>query len=81
MRILGRKLKLNRKKNTISENGLSLYAIAKFTNRELLLESLLQSKGSYQSSFLEKYEKTQRTFRFKVIATKILYSIIFGIYQ
>ena len=79
MRILGRKLKLNRKKNTISENGLSLYAIAKITNRELLLESLLQSKGSYQSSFLEKYEKTQRTFRFKVIATKILYSIIFGI--
>ncbi|MFX0040930.1 MAG: type II CAAX prenyl endopeptidase Rce1 family protein [Promethearchaeota archaeon] len=61
------------------EKSPSLYTIAKYTNRELLLESLLQSKGSYKSLFLENYKKNQRTFKIKVIATKILYSLVFGI--
>jgi len=79
MRLLAKTLNSNRKKSKIRENGPTLYTIAKFTNRELLLESLLQSKGTFQSSFLEKYKKTQRNFRLKVVVTKLLYSIIFGI--
>ncbi len=63
----------------MTEKSLSLYAIAKYANQELLLESLLQAKGSYKSLFLERYRKRQRSFKLKVIATKILYSIIFGI--
>ncbi len=73
------KSKFLHKTNDTSEKRVSLYTIAKYANRELLLESLLQSKGSYQTLFLERYKKTQRTFKIKVIATKILYSIIFGI--
>jgi hypothetical protein len=63
----------------MAEKSISLYAIAKYANQELLLESLLQAKGSFQSLFLERYRKRQRTFKIKVIATKILYSVIFGI--
>ena len=63
----------------MTEKSLSLYTIAKYANRELLLESLLQAKGSYQSLFLERYKKRRRTFKVKVIATKLLYSVIFGI--
>ncbi len=63
----------------MAEKSLSLYAIAKYANQELLLESLLQAKGSFQSLFLERYRKRQRSFKIKVIATKILYSVIFGI--
>ena len=63
----------------MTAKSLSLYAIAKYANQELLLESLLQAKGSFQSLFLEKYRKRQRTLKIKVIATKILYSVIFGI--
>lgn len=77
-----RHLKINRnlfRQNQSSENTLSLYTIAKYTNRELILESLLQSKGSYKSLFLENFKKNQRTFKIKIIAIKILYSVIFGI--
>ncbi|MFX0022817.1 MAG: type II CAAX prenyl endopeptidase Rce1 family protein [Candidatus Hermodarchaeota archaeon] len=63
----------------MTEKSLSLYAIAKYANKELLLESLLQAKGSFQSLFLERYRKRQRSLKIKVLATKILYSIIFGI--
>lgn len=63
----------------MTAKSLSLYAIAKYANQELLLESLLQAKGSFQSLFLEKFRKRQRTLKIKVIATKILYSVIFGI--
>ncbi|MFX1570856.1 MAG: hypothetical protein ACFFCV_21160, partial [Promethearchaeota archaeon] len=73
------KSKLFQKTNSSTEKGLSLYTFAKYANRELLLESLLQSKGTYQTLFLERFKKNQRTFKIKVIATKILYSIIFGI--
>ncbi|MFW9972173.1 MAG: hypothetical protein ACFFDF_18445, partial [Candidatus Odinarchaeota archaeon] len=63
----------------MTEKTLSLYTIAKYANQELLLESLLQAKGSYQSLFLERYKKRKRALKIKVIATKILYSIIFGL--
>ena len=73
------KSKLFQKKKSSTDKGLSLYTFAKYANRELLLESLLQSKGTYQTLFLERFKKNQRTFKIKVIVTKILYSIIFGI--
>ncbi|MFX1379908.1 MAG: hypothetical protein ACFFA4_12535 [Promethearchaeota archaeon] len=63
----------------MTKKSLTLYAIAKYANKELLLESLIQGKGSYQSLFLEKYKKRERSFKIKVIITKILYSIIFGL--
>ncbi|MFW9972176.1 MAG: type II CAAX prenyl endopeptidase Rce1 family protein [Candidatus Odinarchaeota archaeon] len=63
----------------MTEKALSLYTLAKYANQELLLESLLQAKGSYQSLFLERYKKRKRALKIKVIGTKILYSIIFGL--
>ncbi len=71
--------KLFQKSNNSEEKGLSLYTYAKYANRELLLETLLQSKGTYQTLFIERFKKNQRSFKIKIIATKILYSVIFGI--
>jgi hypothetical protein len=66
------KFNLRQKSNSSAEKGLSLYTIAKFANRELLLESLLLPKGTYQTLFIERFKKKHRTFKIKVIATKIL---------
>ena len=57
----------------------NLYRIAKLANEELLLEGLLQNKGLYPTQFLEKYKEKPKHFKIKVVATKILYSVIFGI--
>ena len=51
--------KLFQKSNNSVEKGLSLYTYAKYANRELLLESLLQSKGTYQTLFIERFKKNQ----------------------
>ncbi len=58
---------------------ISLFSIAKYTNKELLLEGLLQSKGIYQLRILERYKYKQRSLKIKVIVSKIVYAIIFGI--
>lgn len=63
----------------MSEKKLSLLSIAKYTNKELYLESLLQSKGIYQLRILERYKKKQRILKIKVIISKIIYALIFGI--
>ncbi|HDZ17070.1 MAG TPA: hypothetical protein ENH75_02195 [archaeon] len=61
------------------QGKLNLYRFAKLANEELLLVGLLQAKGLYSTKFLEKYKKNPNHFKIKVIATKILYSLIFGI--
>ena len=56
-----------------------LFRFAKLANEELLLKGLLHTKGRYPTKFLEKYKNKPYHFKIKVIATKILYSLIFGI--
>ena len=73
------KSKFFHKTRNSAEKSLSLYTLAKYANRELLLEALLQSKGTYQTLFIERFKKNQRSFKIKIIVTKILYSVIFGI--
>jgi len=58
---------------------LNLFSLAKYTNKELLLEASLQSKGIYISGILESYSKRERSLKIKVVATKIIYALIFGI--
>lgn len=58
-------------------NGrLSLYYLAKYTNRELLVDELILTLGSYQ---LLSDKKSKRSIKFKIIRMKISYAIIFGI--
>ena len=63
----------------MNQEKLKLYRFAKLANEELLLEGLLQTKGLYPMKFLEKYKKKPNHFKIRVVATKILYSLIFGI--
>jgi len=63
----------------LSQKKISLFSIAKYANKELFLESLLQSKGIYQIRILERYKNKQRSLKIKVIVTKIVYALIFGI--
>lgn len=63
----------------MDQGKLTLYHFAKLTNEEILLQGMLQTKRQYPTKFLEKYRRKPNHFKIKVIATKILYSIIFGI--
>lgn len=58
---------------------LNLFSLAKYTYKELLLETSLQSKGIYLSGILEKYKSKERTLKIKAILSKIIYAFIFGI--
>ncbi len=62
----------------MSEKKLSLFSIAKKVNKELYLESLLQTKGIYQLKILERYKKKQRILKIKILISKIIYALIFG---
>jgi len=61
------KSKFFHKTRNSAEKSLSLYTLAKYANRELLLEALLQSKGTYQTLFIERFKKNQRSFKIKKI--------------
>ena len=63
----------------MDQGKLTLYHFAKLTNEELLLQGILQTKRQYPTKFLEKYRKKPNHFKIKVIATKILYSIILNL--
>ena len=63
----------------MNQEKLYLYRFAKLANEELLLVGILQTKGLYPTKFLEKYKEKPKHFKIKVVATKILYSLIFGI--
>ena len=58
---------------------IKLFSLAKYTHKELLLETSLQSKGIYLSGILEKYKSKERTLKIKAILSKIIYAFIFGI--
>ena len=61
-------------------NGkLSLYYLAKYTNRELLVDELILTLGLYQLLSDKKSKKSLRSIKFKIIRMKISYAIIFGI--
>ncbi|MHA2218268.1 MAG: hypothetical protein ACXACY_20230, partial [Candidatus Hodarchaeales archaeon] len=55
---------------------LTLYYIAKYTNYELLIDSLTLTNqlGAWKAN-----KKSERSIKLKIIRTKILYAIIFGI--
>ncbi len=63
----------------MSQSNPSLYSLAKYTYKELLLEEYLQSKGIFESKFIERYKNKQRSIKIKFIIIKLFYSIIFVI--
>jgi len=56
-----------------------LLTLAKKINQEILIDELLHSKGIKEEDILSKYRKKRIIIKFKIIFTKIFYSIIFGI--
>jgi len=68
-----------KRRNLIEKENLSLYYLAKFTSKELLIEELVLTKGGNKSYFLNKYNNHPFRFKLKVVLTKLFYAIIFGI--
>ncbi|MFX1313738.1 MAG: hypothetical protein ACFFHD_14200, partial [Promethearchaeota archaeon] len=62
----------------MSKSNLSLYSLAKYAYKELLLEEYLQSKGIFESKFIERYKNKQKSLKIKIIFIKVFYSIIFA---
>ena len=63
----------------MSRNRSTLLSLAKYVNREILIEDLFRVKGSAAELLLIKYSKKKRRLKLKTIATKLFYSVIFGI--
>jgi len=57
----------------------NLLILAKYVNREILIEDLFRVKGSAAESLLLKYSKKKKLLKLKTIVTKLFYSVIFGI--
>ncbi len=57
---------------------MKFYSLAKYINREVFLDSQLQSAGANQSRLLEKYEKKHKTIKHQTIAIKLVYAFLFG---
>ena len=68
-----------KRRKLIKKENLSLYYLAKFTSKELLIEELVFTKGGNQSYFLNKYNNRPFRIKLKVILTKLFYAAIFGI--
>ncbi|MHA2121667.1 MAG: CPBP family glutamic-type intramembrane protease [Promethearchaeota archaeon] len=63
----------------MSKNKSNLLTLAKYINREILIEDLIRAKGLTADSLLTKYSKKKKRLKLKATATKLFYSIIFGI--
>jgi hypothetical protein len=68
-----------KRRNLIEKENLSLYYLAKYTSKELLIEELVLTKGGNKSYFLNKYNNNPFRFKLKVVLTKLFYAIIFGV--
>ncbi|MHA1489312.1 MAG: CPBP family glutamic-type intramembrane protease [Promethearchaeota archaeon] len=60
----------------MEESKMKYYSLAKYLNREVFLESQLQSAGANQSRLLEKFEKKKNSLRNQTIAMKIIYAFL-----
>ncbi|MFX1419668.1 MAG: hypothetical protein ACFE9N_12170 [Promethearchaeota archaeon] len=63
----------------MKETKLTFYTISKLINKEILVEELLRVRGLSKDPFLTRYNKKKKRIKYKIIFTKIFYSIIFGI--
>ncbi|MFX1478062.1 MAG: hypothetical protein ACFFCI_08015 [Promethearchaeota archaeon] len=63
----------------MENNKLKLYSISKFINQEILIEELLRVRGISKDSFLNRYSKKRKSLKFRIIFTKLFYSVIFGV--
>jgi len=63
----------------MKDTKLNFYTISKLINKEIIIEELLRVRGISKDPFLNRYNKKKKRLKFKIIFTKIFYSIIFGI--
>ncbi|TET01941.1 MAG: hypothetical protein E3J90_03035 [Promethearchaeota archaeon] len=63
----------------MKEKKLTLYAMAKFVTREVILLEQIHYSDAFQTRLLENYKKSQKFLRNKIITTKISSAIIFGV--
>ncbi|MFW9881361.1 MAG: hypothetical protein ACFFG0_50500 [Candidatus Thorarchaeota archaeon] len=63
----------------MKETKPNFYTISKLINKEILVEELLRVRGISKDPFLTRYNKKKKRLKYKIIFTKIFYSIIFGI--
>ncbi len=63
----------------MSKKKSNLLILAKYVNREILIEDLFRVKGSSVDSLLIKYSKKKKLLKLRTVATKLFFSVIFGI--
>ena len=63
----------------MKEKKLTLYSMAKFVTREVILLEQIHYSDAFQTRLLENYKKSQKFLRNKIITTKISSAIIFGV--
>ena len=60
----------------MSNQKLSLFKLAKYTNLEIVMEAQVQSTGANQSRLMEKYKKNKNSIKNQAIALKVAYGFL-----
>jgi membrane protease YdiL (CAAX protease family) len=63
----------------MKEKKLTLYSMAKFITREVILQEQVHYSDAFRARLFENYKKSQRFLRNKILTTKISSAIIFGV--
>lgn len=63
----------------MKEKKLTLYSMAKFITREVILQEQIHYSDAFRTRIFENYKKSQKILRNKIITTKISGAIIFGV--
>ena len=59
-----------------SNESLSLYKLAKYTNLEIVMEAQVQSSGANQAKLMEKYKKNKKSIESQAYAMKLVYGVM-----
>ena len=63
----------------MTEKKATLYSMAKFITREVILEEQIRYSDAFRTRLFENYRKSKKYLRNKIITTKITSALIFGV--
>ncbi|MHA1669812.1 MAG: CPBP family glutamic-type intramembrane protease [Promethearchaeota archaeon] len=60
----------------MTDQKISLYKLAKYTNLEIVMEAQVQSSGANQTKLMERYKKNKRSIKNQAIGLKVAYGFL-----
>jgi len=63
----------------MTDQKISLYKLAKYTNLEIVMEAQVQSTGANQSKLMERYKKNKKSIKNQAIALKVSYGFLLAL--